>query len=157
MKNLLILFFFLVSFLIKGQVEIFKFSELEEIMTVNDGQVKVINFWATWCAPCVKELPYFENANNIYKEKGVDIVLINLDFVEQKQKVEKFIIKHNIKNRVVLLDEIDYNSWIDKIDSNWSGAIPATIFIGNKQRKFVEGELKQDQLMLIINEFITKK
>jgi len=157
MKNLLILFFFLVSFLIKGQVEIFKFSELEEIMTVNDGQVKVINFWATWCAPCVKELPYFENANNIYKEKGIDIVLINLDFVEQKQKVEKFIIKHNIKNRVVLLDEIDYNSWIDKIDSNWSGAIPATIFIGNKQRKFVEGELKQDQLMLIINEFITKK
>ena len=157
MKNLLILFFFLVSFLIKGQVEIFKFSELEEIMTVNDGQVKVINFWATWCAPCVKELPYFENANNIYKEKGVDIVLINLDFVEQKQKVEKFIIKHNIKNRVVLLDEIDYNSWIDKVDSNWSGAIPATIFIGNKQRKFVEGELKQDQLMLIINEFITKK
>ena len=77
--------------------------------------------------------------------------------MEQKQKVEKFIIKHNIKNRVVLLDEIDYNSWIDKVDSNWSGAIPATIFIGNKQRKFVEGELKQDQLMLIINEFITKK
>lgn len=158
MKYSLLIIFFLLSFLIRAQVEIIKFPQLEEIMNNDDENIKVINFWATWCAPCVKELPYFEKANEIFKDQNVEIILVNLDFVDQKQKVEKFIVRHEIINRVVLLDEIDYNSWIDKINKNWSGAIPATIIIGrNNEYKFVEGELKQDELIGYINDFKTKK
>jgi len=158
MKYLLIISFCLGSFLINAQIEIIKFPQLEEILKSNDEKIKVINFWATWCAPCVKELPYFEKASEIYEQEGLEIILVNLDFAEQKQKVEKFIAKHVIKNRVVLLDEIDYNSWIDKINKNWSGAIPATIIIDrNNQHKFIEGELNQDELNGLINDILNKK
>ena len=135
--------------------EIIKFNKLDELIKEKGDQIKVINFWATWCGPCIKELPYFEAARKAYGDR-ISVNLISLDFADQITKVNKFVERKGIASTVYLLDEIDYNSWIDRVDKSWSGAIPATLVINEKtgERKFVESELTEDELNGLIKQFI---
>lgn len=124
--------------------------ELEKMLTPKSDSVVVINFWATWCAPCVKELPLFEK---LHQEKPeIKVTLINLDFADKIDKVNSFIARKKLVSDVYLLDDVDYNSWINKVDKSWGGAIPATLIINTKtgQRKFVERELQPGELEVLI-------
>jgi thiol-disulfide isomerase/thioredoxin len=88
----------------------------------------VVNFWATWCAPCVKELPDFEKLDSAYGLKPVKVLLISLDFENQVQtKLIPFIEKRKLKSEVLLLNEVYDNEWIPKIDAKWQGNLPATL------------------------------
>jgi len=135
------------------QANVIKFDKLQALIDSKSDQVQVINFWATWCAPCVKELPLLEklNANN---DPTVKVTLINLDFADKLDKVNAFIARKNMKTDVLLLDEIDYNTWIDKVDKSWGGAIPATLIINpkNGRRKFLDKELQEGDLEKLIAE-----
>ena len=139
------------SGLLAQQATVVKFDALQKILDTKSDQIQVINFWATWCAPCVKELPLLEKLN-AQKNLNVKITLINLDYADKLDKVNAFMARKNIQSEVLLLDEIDYNSWIDKVDKSWSGAIPATLIFNPKtgQRKFVEKELKEGELESLI-------
>ena len=132
--------------------EIIKFEDYQARIASSKKPLTVINFWATWCAPCIKELPYF---NKLYVEnpERIDLVLVNLDFADKIEKVNEFIVKKNLQGDVLLLDEIDYNSWIDRVEPSWSGAIPASIFINNRSGKriFIEGEIDEARLRTIID------
>lgn len=132
-------------------IKVVKLNSLEKIMNANAAEIQVINFWATWCAPCIKELPMFEA---LTKKQGGEtkVTLISLDFADQLGKVREFVKRRNLTSEILLLDEIDYNAWIDKVDPSWSGAIPATLVINpvNGKRKFVEKELKEGELEAII-------
>ena len=154
---LTVAFFTLVNCAKKEQlpVEVIKYEGLEAIMTSKNEKIQVINFWATWCAPCVKELPYFEEVNASMRNR-VSVNLISLDFADDvEKKVLPFVRKKALRSKVYLLDEIDYNSWIDKVDPGWSGAIPATLIVDNAtgKRKFIEKELKPGELENILKEF----
>lgn len=140
----------------QNKAEVIKFDRLENIITSKNEGIQVINFWATWCAPCIKELPYFEALPDNLEGRKIKVTLINIDFVEKLDKVNSFIERKNILSDVLLLDNLDYNSWIDKVDKSWSGAIPATLIVDSKtgDRKFIEGELKEDELNNILKEFI---
>lgn len=138
------------------RLEIIKFNGLEEIMTRKTDKVEVINFWATWCAPCIKELPYFEELN-MSQGDNYQVTLVSLDFADEfEKKVKSFVEKRGLQSDIVLLDEIDYNAWIDKVDPSWSGAIPATLIIDHNsgKRKFVEKELEEGELQELINSVI---
>lgn len=137
-------------------VQVVKFSDLAQLMTPSPGKTKVINFWATWCVPCVQELPYFEQLHQAYQDKNVEVWLISLDDVEKlDSKVVPFVQRKNLQARLWLLDDIDYNAWIDKVDPKWSGAIPATLIIGEKEmRYFKEGELTYDELEQVVRTFL---
>jgi thiol-disulfide isomerase/thioredoxin len=128
-----------------------KFDALQKILDTKSDQIQVINFWATWCAPCIKELPLLEKIN-AQKNLNAKITLINLDYADKLDKVNEFMVRKNIQSDVLLLDDIDYNSWIDKVDKSWSGAIPATLIINPRtgKRKFVEKELKEGELENLI-------
>ena len=132
-------------------IKVIKFNSLEKIINANSTEIQVINFWATWCAPCIKELPLFE-ALSKKKDAGAKVTLISMDFADQVAKVQEFVKRRNLTSDILLLDEIDYNSWIDKVDESWSGAIPATLVINpvNGKRKFVEKGLKEGELEAII-------
>ena len=135
--------------------KVIKMDGLEEILSRKSTDLQVINFWATWCAPCIKELPYFEALNA--SDRAVDVTLISLDFADEfEKKVIPFVEKRELKSRVVLLDEIDYNAWIDKVDPSWSGAIPATLIVNtqNGKRKFVEKELSEGELDAMVDEML---
>lgn len=133
------------------QIRVIKFDELQGIIQSNSTSIQVVNFWATWCGPCVKELPLFEKLNAENKE-GIKITLINLDFVDKLDKVKSFVERKKMKADVLLLDEVDYNQWIDKVDKHWGGAIPATLVINNQngKRKFIERELEEGELEKMI-------
>ena len=94
----------------------------------NSDTTYIINFWATWCKPCVKELPVFDSLLTLTKNTATKIILVSLDFKEDiETKVNPFLFKKNINCQVVLLDEINGNDYINKISEKWSGAIPATL------------------------------
>jgi thiol-disulfide isomerase/thioredoxin len=133
------------------EATIIKFGTLKNILDTESNQIQIINFWATWCAPCVKELPLLEKLNS-QKNLNVKITLVSLDFSEKVDNVNAFIKRKNIRSEVLLLDEIDYNSWIDKVDKEWSGAIPATLIFNpkTKKRKFLEKGLKEGELENLI-------
>lgn len=106
----------------------------QEVLQRDDGYTYVVNFWATWCAPCVKELPYFYDIEHRFKDEKVKVILVSLDFKRQiESKLKPFIKKHNIQNEVVVLLDGNSTAWIDRIDTNWSGAIPYTkVYKGSK-------------------------
>ena len=135
------------------QISVIKFDELHKIIHSNSTSIQVINFWATWCGPCVKELPLFEKLHKENKE-GIKVTLINLDFADKLKRVKSFVAHKQMKAEVFLLDEIDYNQWIHKVDKHWGGAIPATLVINhqNGKRMFVEREMKEGELEKLIEE-----
>jgi thiol-disulfide isomerase/thioredoxin len=137
--------------------EMVKFDFLESLMKNNSDTTFVINFWATWCAPCVKELPAFEKLNAEYQNKKVKIILVSMNFKsEYNTQLIPFIQAKDMKSEIVLMDEPDYNSWIDKVDKSWGGAIPSTLLINNpkKIKQFYEKEFTFDELKNKINPLI---
>jgi len=136
-------------------VKVYKtYSEFEELLQTKDDKVHIVNFWATWCKPCIKELPYFEEIGSELSDK-VDITLVSLDFGNQLDtRVKPFIKKKELESRVVLLDDPKSNVWIDLVDKSWSGAIPATVFYKGDKRKFYEKEFHSTaELKAIISSF----
>jgi thiol-disulfide isomerase/thioredoxin len=136
--------------------KVIKWDELAAVIEGKSKKLQVINFWATWCAPCIKELPYFEAVNKNSCDQ-IDVTLVSLDFEDEFEKrVLPFVDKRNLQAQVLLLDEIDYNSWIDKVDPSWSGAIPATLIVNpvTGERKFMEKEMNEAELNTLIEELL---
>lgn len=144
---------FICSITFAQKASVVKFDALKKVLEAKSGEIQVINFWATWCAPCVKELPLFEKLTN-ESRPGVKITLVSLDFADKVDKVNSFLARKQFKSQVLLLDEVDYNSWIDRVEKDWSGAIPATLVINSStgKRKFVEKELQEGDLEKMIAE-----
>lgn len=137
-----------------AQTPVVRFDRIEKILQTPSDKIQVINFWATWCAPCVKELPFFEKLQEERPDQ-IKVTLISLDFEDNKlDRVNSFVTRKKMKTEVLLLDDLDYDSWIRKVDSAWSGAIPATLVINTRtgRRKFVEKELLEGDLEKLIAE-----
>lgn len=118
-----------------------KFDDFEKAILKEDDKVYVINFWATWCAPCVKELPHFEKLNA--ENKNVKVILVSIDSRKDfEKKLLPFIERKKISANIVMLSDIDYNIWLPKVDKDWSGSIPATLIIHGKKRSFAEYEFE---------------
>jgi len=132
-----------------------KFDEFEHHLHREDNKIYVVNFWATWCKPCIKELPYFEQVQEQYKDKNVEVVLVSLDDIRKLEtKIIPFVKEKNLQSTVILLDDADYNSWIDKVSPKWSGAIPATFIYNKNKREFYEQEFDYQQLENIVKTFL---
>ena len=155
MKQLSLLVFIILGLIasVKSQtIEEVTSNQLLERVTQSDDTLYVVNFWATWCPPCVEELPIFESDELQQASQKVKVLLVSLDFKSQKEKqLLPFLQKKQVKQEVLLLDERNPNEWIDKINANWSGAIPATVVYHQKQQVFHEGELDLSQLLQLVS------
>ena len=121
-----------------------KAEELVARFTNSSDTTYVINFWATWCGPCVKELPYFEKINSNYSGRKVKVILVSTDFAaDYDSKLVKFLKRKKIRSEVLFLNETKPNEFIDKINKKWNGTIPATMIVNNskKHSEFFEKEL----------------
>ncbi len=122
------------------EVPVMDFDGLEARLPADPEQLVIVNFWATWCKPCVKEMPYFNTLSRKYADDPqIRVILVSLDMETQMQtRVMPFISDRKLHPDVWLLDDPDANRWIDKVDPSWSGAIPATLFYKGNQRKFYQ-------------------
>lgn len=145
MRSVIIALFLLLSAGIRGQdrdVPMLGFSEFEKFLNQQSDSVYVINFWATWCGPCRRELPEFEKIHREYAYAKVNVLLVSLDFPSQLEKGLKTYLESNrITARVILLNEPDANAWIDKVNPAWTGSLPATLIYKGSNRLFFEHEL----------------
>ncbi len=149
-----------VAFSVQAQEKVTVYDTSDEFaknVLIEDENVYVINFWATWCAPCIKELPYFEKLNA--ENKNVKVILVSLDSKKDlDKKLIPFIEKRKLKSKVLLLADKDYNTWLSKVDTDWSGAIPATLIISGKKKQFAERDFENfEELNEYINSFINLK
>ncbi|MBP1840640.1 TlpA family protein disulfide reductase [Formosa algae] len=122
-------------------ITVYDFDAIEPLLYTDSDTIHIVNFWAMWCAPCVKELPILK----AYEEKhpNVNVLLVSMDFPENiESDLKPFLKEKGITSKVVMLDDPDANTWIDKIDPNWSGAIPFTIIFNKDKRTFHERAFK---------------
>lgn len=135
----------------QADIPILTFDQLQSRVQKPNDTLYVVNFWATWCKPCVAEMPYFEQANKTFATNKVKVVFVSLDFQNEHERMSKFIAAKGYKSTVYHLNGGNPNDWIDKIDPTWSGAIPTTVFYkGENKLYFREGDFTQAELDSII-------
>lgn len=128
--------------------EVVDFDGLAPLFGMQNDTTYIINFWATWCAPCIKELPYFEQITKDFEDKPVKVILVSLDFADKiEERVVPFMKQEELRSTVIILDDPAMNDWIPKVDESWSGAIPATYMYKNANRIFVEGDVDHNYLV----------
>lgn len=135
-------------------VKAYDFDKLEYFLKQKNDTTYVVNFWATWCVPCVEELPHFEEINAKYKKDKVKVMLVSLDMFKMVEtKLLPFIKEKQLKSEVVYLRDPNQNTWLPKVDSTWSGALPATIIYNKDKRKFYEKSFTYDELEKEVSNF----
>jgi thiol-disulfide isomerase/thioredoxin len=132
---------------------------IDEIIRKNSAKdtVYIINFWATWCAPCVQELPVFNNLYERYKDQPVKVLLVSLDFKDDyPMKLGVFLQRKRVLPEVVWLSDTNPNEFIPKIENTWEGSIPATLIVctGKGLKKFIEGQVTEREITSIVNKVI---
>ena len=136
-------------------IEVYTFDQLEELLQQENNTTYVINFWATWCAPCVKELPYFLALDEEHGNKNIEVILVSLDFPSKlNSDLTPFVVKNRVKSPVILLDAPNENEWIPKVDESWSGALPATVIFNKNKRSFFEQSFTKEELYNQVNKFV---
>jgi thiol-disulfide isomerase/thioredoxin len=114
----------------------------------------VINFWSTWCKPCIEEIPHFIKVADSLKSKGVELLLVSLDTkqVYNSGTLKSFIQKKGWKRNMVWLNETDADHYCPVVDSKWSGVIPVTLIINPSKnyRQFYEEPLSHTALTTAI-------
>jgi thiol-disulfide isomerase/thioredoxin len=128
-------------------VPVYDFKGFEPILSQSNGKTYVINFWATWCKPCVEEIPGFVRLLKESQSDTLEMIFVSLDFRNNIQSsVIPFIKGKGMVGHVLVLSDPNANDWIDRIDPNWSGAIPSTLIYRNGHRTFFEGTMTYEEL-----------
>ena len=159
-KFLLLLSFILIVANTNAQeIKLWKLADLEAAMA-KTGKPTIFNFWASFCVPCIEEIPYFQQIAKKYESAGVHLVLVSLDMKEHyPQKIKAFAKKFKFTAPIVFLDENDADKFCPAVDKKWSGVIPASLFINNKTgfRSFFEDQLTRQQFEKEIKEMLKEK
>ena len=134
------------------------FNDFEPHLHLQNDTTYLVNFWASWCHPCVEELPAFERVGEEYKDKKVKVLLVSLDFPGQiETRLVPFLEKNDIRSEVLVLNDPNANKWIDSVDPSWSGSIPATLIYQGSDRSFHEGAYDYEELRRIVEQKIKVK
>ncbi|MEO8406144.1 MAG: TlpA disulfide reductase family protein [Chitinophagaceae bacterium] len=130
------------------EIKSVKITDLEK--TIRESKTAlIISFWATFCKPCIAEIPYFQQEVKKHQSDSVQLILVSLDLKDYfPAKIKSFATKMKVNAPIVWLDETNADYFCPKIDASWSGAIPSSLFINNKTgyRKFYEEQLSEEKL-----------
>ena len=140
---------FLLAFtFIHAQLPVLNLSAYENRVQQKNDTLYVVNFWATWCKPCVEELPYFEKAAQGFADKPIKIILVSQDAKSRHENVADFLKKNAYSSECFILSAGNPNIWIDKIEQQWSGTIPATMLYKNGTKiYFHEGDYENYEIL----------
>jgi len=153
---LLTIFFVLVGLNSNAQIRSWKITDHEKYIQTTDSPL-VVNFWATYCVPCKEEIPYFEKISGKFAKNKVKLLLVSLDVKKDyPEKIMEYLRKEKIRAEVVWLDETDADYFIPRIDSSWTGALPATLLSSKGIAKplFFDRQLKPEELEKAIQKIL---
>ena len=164
MRTRIILIAFILSGLLSAKpaaapppaIQKIKITDLESYITKSDHPL-IINFWATFCVPCIKEIPYFQSTVARYNDRQVELVLVSLDLPDYyPARISDFAEKRGFTSRIVWLNETDADYFCPKVDPRWTGGIPSSLFINNAThyRRFFDRQLTEPQVDLEIKEML---
>ncbi len=134
------------------EIPVYHLDGLDYYLNKQDDKVHVINFWATWCGPCVKELPVFEQIN--HDNKDVEVTLVSLDFEEELQKkLVPFVNKKQLRSEVVVILPENEADMMKEVSPNWESGIPATLLYNKNKRYLIQGAVTHEELEAEIKKF----
>jgi thiol-disulfide isomerase/thioredoxin len=140
----------------QGPVQKIRITELQDYIAKSDHPL-IVNFWATFCVPCNKEIPYFQRMVGRYKDQGVELILVSLDLPDYyPAKIDAFARKQGYAAKILWLNETNADYFCPKVDPRWSGGMPSSLFIDNKTRyrRFFDRQLTEAQVDLEIKKMI---
>jgi thiol-disulfide isomerase/thioredoxin len=143
----------------QGPVQKIRITELQDYISKSDHPL-IVNFWATFCVPCNKEIPYFQSTVARYKDQGVELILVSLDLPDYfPAKISDFVRKQGYTSKILWLNETDADYFCPKVDARWSGGIPSSLFVDNKThyRQFFDRQLTEPQVDLEIKKMIAAR
>ena len=117
----------------------------------------IVNFWATWCKPCVHEIPWFEKNLKTTEAKNVQLILVSLDFAgNYPNGILQFAKQQGYTSQIIFLDELNVDRFCPPVDKSWDGAIPVSLFVNNKKhyRKFYNQQLPEPQFKMALDELL---
>lgn len=133
--------------------------DLKQRIHRNKGKVVIVNLWATWCAPCMEELPDLARFYRNYRKQGVEMIGVSLDDVETAdQTVPPVLRRHNVRYPVVVMAQ-DYDEFADQFDKAWRGEVPR-FYLYDKRGKRVKawsGKTTYDTLEDEVKALLRKK
>lgn len=143
-------FFSVVAGMSTDSIRLTTLEQLEQRLAGGGDTTFVVNIWAIWCVPCVAELPYFEKLQEEYGETPTKVILLSLDALSDREKVKAFVLSRDLRSEVLLLNETNEQEYIDRISPEWSGVIPASLFVNSaknirifKEQAFEYAELEE--------------
>jgi thiol-disulfide isomerase/thioredoxin len=109
----------------------------------------VVNFWATWCGPCIREIPWFEKTMKEFADKKVKLILVSIDYPGDYAGIAAFAKKQGFTSEIIWLNETDADVFCPKIDKTWQNTIPVTLMVNNKSkyRQFYNQQLPEPKLL----------
>jgi thiol-disulfide isomerase/thioredoxin len=158
-KKIIIIFCFLIAFNFYANsqtIQKVKISDVKKMIDTSQSPL-IVNFWASWCKPCVEEIPWFEKIVSENKNSGIKLLLVSLDFEDDYPKaLTNFVKKKEYKSEVVWLNETDANYFCNVINKKWEGNIPASVFVNNKKQfyEFIGNQVPEPKLKQVIQKLI---
>ena len=113
---------------------------LKALRKNDSGKLRLVNFWATWCAPCVAEFHEFVAMNRMYRHRDFELVTVSLNRPDEEKAVLSFLKKQQASTRNLLFASPERDELIDAFDPDWSGALPFTVLISS-EGKIISREL----------------
>lgn len=160
MRQTIVLILFLTGISLTGfsqDLKVTDYEGLKPYLHKNTDTTYVVNFWATWCKPCVEEMPAFQKLRKQFEDKPFKLLLVSMDFPSQiDSRLKPYIKDNDIKAQVIVLDDTDSDSWISKVSEKWSGALPGTLIYNRDKRAFYEKAFDYKELKEIVENQIKR-
>jgi peroxiredoxin len=130
------------------QVEPIDEAGLADLRKGQGAKVRLINFWATWCGPCVTEFPEFVEMYRMYRRRDFEFIAVAANFPDEKDEVLKFLTKQQSSNRNYIFGNTNKYALLAAFDKKWSGALPYTVLLDAKGEVLYKSEGPIDPLVL---------
>jgi thiol-disulfide isomerase/thioredoxin len=95
----------------------------------DEAKLRLVNFWATWCGPCVVEFPELMTIHRMYRQRDFELVTVAAHYPDEQADVLKFLQKQQASNRNLIFGDTDKHKLIEAFDPEWTGALPFTLLI----------------------------
>lgn len=136
----------------KDSIAVYDFEYFNAFLKPPNDSIYILNFWATWCQPCVEELPEFVELKNRISNKSINMIFVSLDFERQlEQKLLPFLEKNELPGEIIVLKQDGMNDWIGKIHQHWEGSLPMTLIYTKEKEAVIFGQTDTESLLDILN------